>query len=72
MFDPFGNQLYRAGLRATFSVQSDVGKAGMLQSMYDDGISGPALSRVFDLTIADVYGRIDAHRGRGPARPART
>lgn len=64
--DPFN----RAGVRATFKVLSIRDQDIMLQSMYDDGISGPKLSKV--LVVSNIYDRIDAHRGRGPARRALT
>lgn len=64
--DPFN----RAAARATFKVLSIRDQDVMLQSMYDDGISGPKLSKVFD--VPNIYDRIDAHRGRGPAPSALT
>jgi hypothetical protein len=69
MFDFLHNSFDRAALKAIFNEYSPAAQDRFMQRVYDSGVSGTLIGRALD--ISDVYDRIDAYRGRGPAsRPA--
>ncbi len=65
MFDFLRNSFDRAAIKAIFDEYSPAAQNRFMQRVYDSGVSGTLIGRAMD--IPDVYNRIDAYRGRGPA-----
>ena len=65
MFDFLLNRFDRAAIKAIFDEYSSAAQDRFMQRVYDSGVSGTLIGRALD--ISDVYNRIDAYRGRGPA-----
>ena len=69
MFDFFHNSFDRAAIKAIFDEYSSEAQNRFMQRVYDSGVSGTVIGNAVD--VPDVYKRINAYRGRGPAlRPA--
>jgi len=69
MFDFLRNSFDRAAIKAIFDEYSPAAQDRFMQRLYNSGVPGTLIARALD--TPDVYNRIDAYRGRGPAsRPA--
>jgi predicted DNA-binding protein YlxM (UPF0122 family) len=64
MFGNFG--IHKAATQAMFDQLPRKDQNEVMQSMYDNGYSGKDIAKFFAVKAGTIYGRIDAHRGRGP------
>lgn len=63
----FNNGIHQALTAQMFMQMPRHDQNMVMQALYDQGYSGKDIAKFLGMNEATVYGRISAHRGRGPA-----
>lgn len=66
MFNFFSSGIHQQLSLAMFSQAPRKDQDAVLQQLYDQGYSVPDISNFTGISPQTLYGRITAHRGRGP------
>jgi transposase len=70
MFGFGSGGIHAAVTKSMFEQMTRKDQTDVLQSLYDQGYSGKDIASFFGMNTQTVYGRINAHRGRGPSLTA--